>query len=100
MDRLEAHFVTKVINHSVQYSSPEACTNVAESYFGRVEVAQAYHRSICDGYLGLYINDVAWRANYKRVSQKGRFEALAKLIGIGKSPLRGYQQKKATRVYV
>jgi transposase-like protein len=32
-DALEARFLTKRINHSEAYSTPEACTNMAESFF-------------------------------------------------------------------
>jgi hypothetical protein len=46
-DDVERKFLTKRINHSVEYSTPEACTNQAESFFSRFRRAEVgIHHSI------------------------------------------------------
>jgi ISXO2-like transposase domain len=46
---LEARFLTKRINHSEAYSTPEACTNMAESFFSPLRRAEiGIHHKIAD----------------------------------------------------
>ena len=40
-DALEARFLTKRINHSEAYSTADACTNQAESFFSRIRRAES-----------------------------------------------------------
>jgi hypothetical protein len=51
-DALEAHFLTKRINHSEAYSTADACTNMAESFFSRIRRAEiGIHHHIAGPYL-------------------------------------------------
>lgn len=68
-DALHARYLTKRINHSVEYSNAEACTNQAESYFSRLRRAEVgTHHRIAGPYLGQYAGEMAWRENHRRVS--------------------------------
>lgn len=51
-DALHAHFEMKRINHQEAYSTEDACTNDAESYFSRLRRAEIgiYH-SVAGQYL-------------------------------------------------
>ena len=40
-DRLHDHFLTKRINHEEAYSTAEACTNGAESFFSRIRRSES-----------------------------------------------------------
>ena len=68
-DALHARFLTKRINHSEAYSTPEACTNWAESFFARMRRAEigTFHH-IAGPYLAAYAGEMAWRENSRRVS--------------------------------
>ncbi len=68
-DGLHAKFLTKRINHSEAYSTPEACTNWAESFFARMRRAEmgTFHH-IAGPYLNAYAGEMAWRENNRRVS--------------------------------
>jgi transposase-like protein len=68
-DALHSRYLTKRINHSESYSDGEACTNDAESFFSRVRRAEIgiYHH-IAGPYLAAYASEVAWREDYRRIS--------------------------------
>jgi transposase-like protein len=73
-DNLEAKFLTRRINHSVEYSTPEACTNMAESFFSRLRRAEiGTHHHIAGVYLGAYAAEMAWREDNRRVSNGEQF---------------------------
>lgn len=73
-DNLTAKFATKRINHSEAYSLDGACTNWAESFFSRIRRAEAgIHHRIAGEYLGAYANEMAWREDFRRVSNGGQF---------------------------
>lgn len=73
-DQLEARFLTKRINHSEAYSTPEACTNVAESFFSRIRRAEVgIHHHIAGKYLAAYASEMAWREDNRRVSNGEQF---------------------------
>jgi transposase-like protein len=73
-DNLEAKFLTRRINHSVEYSTPEACTNMAESFFSRLRRAEiGIHHSIAGPYLAAYATEMAWREDNRRVSNGEQF---------------------------
>jgi transposase-like protein len=75
-DALEARFLTKRINHSVAYSTPEACTNMAESFFSRLRRAEiGIHHKIAGPYLAAYASEMAWREDRRRVSNGEQFLA-------------------------
>lgn len=73
-DVLEAKFLTRRINHSVAYSTPEACTNMAESFFSRLRRAEiGTHHHIAGRYLSAYAHEMAWREDNRRVSNGEQF---------------------------
>jgi transposase-like protein len=60
-DALHARFLTKRINHSEAYSTAEACTNMAESFFSRIRRAEiGIHHHIAGPYLSAYASEMAW----------------------------------------
>jgi ISXO2-like transposase domain len=68
-DALHARFLTKRINHSEAYSTEEANTNQAESFFSRLRRAEiGIHHHIAGPYLSAYASEMAWRENNRRVS--------------------------------
>lgn len=76
-DALEARFLTKRINHSEAYSTPEACTNMAESFFSRIRRAEVgVHHHIAGPYLNRYAGEMAWREDRRRVSNGEQFLAV------------------------
>lgn len=75
-DHLEAHFLTKRINHSEAYSLDGACTNMAESFFSRLRRAETgIHHHIAGRYLAAYAGEMAWREDNRRVSNGEQFLA-------------------------
>ncbi|WP_273147526.1 IS1595 family transposase [Oceanicaulis alexandrii] len=80
-----------VINHSVQYSSPEACTNTVESFFGNMKKIQNEYGSIAKRWFENYLYESAWRINHTRATRVERFSALSRAIAmLGYSRMRGY----------
>ncbi|WP_413990634.1 IS1595 family transposase [Labrys okinawensis] len=68
-DVLHARYLTKRINHQEAYSTDEACTNMAESYFSRLRRAEiGMHHHIAGPYLSAYAREMAWREDNRRVS--------------------------------
>jgi len=68
-DRLHDRFLTKRINHQESYSTEEACTNGAESFFSRIRRAEiGIHHNIAGPYLQAYSQEMAWREDHRRVS--------------------------------
>ena len=73
-DSLEARFLTRRINHSVAYSTPESNTNMAESFFSRLRRAEVgIHHHIAGPYLNAYALEMAWREDNRRVSNGEQF---------------------------
>jgi transposase-like protein len=79
-DSLHARFLTRRINHQEAYSTPEACTNMAESFFSRIRRAEmgVFHH-IAGKYLSSYANEMAWRENNRRVSNGEQYLDVAAL---------------------
>jgi transposase-like protein len=76
-DNLHARFLTKRINHSEAYSTADACTNMAESFFSRLRRAEVgTHHHIAGPYLSAYANEMAWRENNRRVSNGEQYLAM------------------------
>jgi transposase-like protein len=98
-DALEARFLTKRINHSVNYSDGNACTNMAESFFSRLRRAEiGTHHHIAGPYIGAYASEMAWREDNRRVSNGGQF-IMAGQASLGAPVSRqwkGYWQRSAT----
>ena len=73
-DALEARFLTRRINHSEAYSTDEACTNQAESFFSRIRRAEiGIHHHIAGRYLAAYATEMAWREDNRRISNGEQF---------------------------
>lgn len=73
-DALHSRFNTKRINHKEAYSTEEACTNHAESFFSRLRRAEiGVHHHIAADYLDAYASEMAWREDHRRVSNGGQF---------------------------
>jgi transposase-like protein len=73
-DALEARFLTKRINHSVEYANAEANTNMAESFFSRLRRAEVgTHHRIDGRYLHAYAQEMAWREDNRRISNGEQF---------------------------
>lgn len=79
-DALHAGFDTRRINHSEAYSTDEACTNMAESFFSRLRRAEiGTHHHIAGPYLAAYANEMAWREDHRRVANGDQFKTIAAL---------------------
>ncbi len=64
---LHGRYVVKTINHQLAYSTTEACTNGAESFFSRMRRAeQGHHHHISGVYLARYAQESAWREDHRR----------------------------------
>ena len=73
-DALHVPFAAKRINHKLAYSTEEACTNHAESFFSRLRRAEVgTHHHIAGTYLDAYATEMAWREDNRRVSNGGQF---------------------------
>lgn len=97
-DALHARFTTKRINHSEAYSTNEACTNMAESFFSRLRRAEVgTHHHISGRHLHAYANEMAWREDNRRISNGEQFlKALgASLAHPVSREWKGYWQRRA-----
>jgi transposase-like protein len=95
---LDAKFLTKRINHSEAYSTPEANTNMAESFFSRIRRAEiGIHHHIAGPYLNAYASEMAWREDHRRVSNGEQFLAAtgAALNHPVSRQWKGYWQRRA-----
>jgi transposase-like protein len=67
-DDLHGRFDTRRINHSVAYSTADACTNMAESFFSRLRRMEVgTHHHIAGPYLSAYAGEASWREDNRRV---------------------------------
>jgi transposase-like protein len=97
-DMLEAKFLTKRINHSEAYSTPEGCTNMAESFFSRIRRAEfGIHHHIAGPYLNAYASEMSWREDRRRTSNGEQFLAAtgAALAHPVSRQWKGYWQRAA-----
>lgn len=95
-DRLHARFLTKRINHEWAYSDEGACTNQAESFFSRIRRAEiGQHHHIAGRYLNAYAREMAWREDYRRVSNGEQYlmAAAAALAHPVSRQWKGYWQR-------
>ena len=97
-NRLEAHFLTRRINHRVEYANGEISTNQAESFFSRIRRAEiGIHHHIAGPYLAAYAAEMGWREDRRRVSNGEQFLA-ATAASLGHPVSRqwkGYWQRQA-----
>jgi transposase-like protein len=88
-----AKFELFQVNHKEAYSTPEACTNQAETLWALMRVMGRVHRHIAQNYFDLYAAEAAWTL---RKSKQRKGEAFSDLMGwmsrLGRSPLSGYFQ--------
>ncbi len=97
-DELHARFATYRINHSVEFSNEDACTNQAESYFSRLRRAEiGTHHHISGKYLHQYANEMAWREDNRRVDNGTQYTmiAAAALAHSISENWKGYWQRSA-----
>ena len=77
-DVLHTGYETKRINHKTAYSTPEASTNWAESYFSRLRRAEiGTHHRIAGPYLGQYAAEMAWREDHRRLDNGSQYLLVA-----------------------
>lgn len=68
-DARHARFDMRRINHAVAYSTPEACTNMAESFLNRLCRAEIdSHHPVVGLYESAYAGEMAWRETNRRRS--------------------------------
>ncbi len=99
-DALHARFLTKRINHQQAYSSAEACTNQAESFFSRLRRAEiGTHHHISGRYLHAYASEMSWREDNRRISNGEQFLTVAgaALNHPISNVWAGYWQRSATK---
>ena len=75
-DAFHAHFDMKRVNHGIEYKSKDgACNNQSESYnarFRRMQYGQCH--KIGNLYLSNYANEIAYREDTRRLSNKVIFD--------------------------
>jgi phosphopentomutase len=76
--RFAARYVLHMVNHSERYSDGDKCTNWAESYFARLRRCElGIHHHIAGPHLAEYANEISWREDRRRYSNKENFDLLA-----------------------
>lgn len=98
-DQLSARFPIKRINHQEAYSLNGACTNNAESFFSRVRRSEkGIHHHISGPHLQAYVTELAWREDYRRVSNGAQFAMLADAAAQAPKSVAwcGYWQRRAS----
>lgn len=94
-------FDTKRINHSLHFSHDGACTNMAESFFGRMRCAErGVYRHIAGAHLHRYAMELGWREQYRRCSNGNQFTMILEAMGrAGPSKsMVGYWQGRKSKV--
>src|SRR5690606_22987432 len=67
-DALHAGWIVNRINHSVAYSTVDACTNQAESFFSRLRrMIDGQHHTVSPQYLHQYATHAAWIEDNRRI---------------------------------
>ncbi|MEX0751606.1 MAG: IS1595 family transposase [Xanthobacteraceae bacterium] len=97
-DVLHNGWMTLRINHSEAYSTPEGCTNQAESYFSRLRrMVRGQHHYVSPQYLHHYASHAAWLEDHRRLDNGAlAHRALGLALGHKVSPnWKGYWQRSA-----
>lgn len=77
-DALHSRYLTRRINHQEAYSTQDACTNQAESFFSRLRRSEiGIHHHISGKYLHAYASEMAWREDNRRISNGEQYLAVA-----------------------
>jgi transposase-like protein len=97
-DAFHASYETHRVNHSEAYSTPDGCTNMAESFFSRLRRAEiGTHHHIAGPYLANYAAEMDWREDHRRVGNGEQFSAI--VTAAAKHPVsrqwKGYWQRRA-----
>ena len=95
---LHSRYLTKRINHQESYSTDEACTNDAESFFSRIRRAEiGIHQHISGKYLSAYAHEMAWREDHRRISSGEQYLVLVNstLVHPVSRQWKGYWQRRA-----
>lgn len=78
---LGARYLTKQINHSEAYSTADANTNQAESFFSRLRRAEiGTHHHIAGPYLASYAAEMDWREDNRRISNGEQYLIAASAV--------------------
>jgi transposase-like protein len=96
-DSLADHYETKRINHSEAYSTDEANTNMAESFFSRLRRAEiGTHHHIAGPYLASYAAEMNWREDHRRVSNGDQFLMITRAVTLHpvSRQWKGYWQRR------
>jgi len=96
-----SRYLTKRINHTQAYSTDDACTNQAESFFSRLRRAEiGTHHHIAGPYLSAYADEMSWREDNRRKSTGELYLAIADAAL--KHPVsrqwKGYWQRSMTEI--
>jgi hypothetical protein len=77
---LESKYEMRRINHQEAYSTGDACTNMAESYFSRLRRGEMGHFHHVSGlYLLRYAQEASWRKDARRVASGAQVRRVAEL---------------------
>ena len=77
---LESKYEMGHINHQEAYSTEDACTNMAESYFSRLRRGEMGHCHHVSGpYLLRYAQEASWREDARRVDNGAQVRRVAEL---------------------
>ncbi len=77
---LHAHYEMHRINHQEAYSTKEANTNVAESFFSRMRRAEVgHHHHVAGPYLVRFAQEAAWREDHRRLANGEQVQVVAAL---------------------
>jgi transposase-like protein len=78
---LAGRYLTKQVNHQEAYSTADACTNQAESFFSRLRRAEiGTHHHIAGPYLAAYASEMDWREDNRRVSNGTQYLLAASAV--------------------
>ena len=97
-DTLHAHYDMHRVSHSAEFASPDgACTNQAEGYFSRLRRSEmGVHHRISSRLLNRYAAEMAWREDFRRVSNGEQWSMIAGLaLAHPKSEWAGYWHRSA-----
>jgi transposase-like protein len=80
-NELAGQYLTKQVNHHEAYSTPEANTNQAESFFSRLRRAEiGTHHHIAGPYLAAYASEMDWREDNRRISNGEQYLLAASAV--------------------
>jgi transposase-like protein len=93
---LASKYEMRRINHQEAYSTDEACTNMAESFFSRIRRGEiGHHHHISGAYLLRYAQESAWREDQRRVDNGAQVRRVTQLALTSKPSVdfAGYYQR-------